>query len=178
MKTTRSSAILLAGLAFACTAGRAFAADATVPATQSVAPEPAAAKPWRKDNDCLWWLSGADGKSLRASIEQDADGVGLTIADPAFKTWSEVDRIKVELRFDHDAKRRVTTKGWVTRGEGYAMFGLNLSADALGKLGGATTLELRRNGKVVVEQQLSATPTKAELLACVPVPSTGPSDSE
>jgi hypothetical protein len=93
-------------------------------------------------------------------------------------TWSEVDRIKVELRFDRDTKRRVVTKGWVTRGEGYAMFGLYLNAAALRKIAGAARLELRRQGKVVVEQRLSATPNKVELLACLPRPSTGPSDSE
>jgi hypothetical protein len=48
----------------------------------------------------------------------------------------------------------------------------------LRKLGGAHSLELRRSGKLVVEQQLSATPTRAELLACLPGPSVGPSDSE
>ena len=87
------------------------------------------------------------------------------------------DRIKVELRFDRDAKRRVATDGWVTRGEGYAMFGLYLDAAALRKIAGATTLELRRHGKTVVELKLSGTPNEAELLACVPS-SSGQSDSE
>lgn len=135
-------------------------------------------KPWRKDNDCSWWLSAADGKSLRASIGPSSDGVVLTIADPAFATWSQSDRIKVELRLDHDVKRRVLTKGWVTRGEGYAMFGVFMSADALRKMADASALELRRKGKVVVEQKLSGTPSKAELLDCLPGPSSGPSDSE
>ena len=163
MRMTKSSLILVACVALAGAA----------------ASEPlAAAKPWTKENDCSWWLSGTDGKSLRASIEQSPDGVALTISDPAFGTWSEEDRIKVELRFDRDARRRVVTKGWVTRGDGYAMFGLYLNAAALRKIAGATRLELRRQGKVVVEQPLSATPGKAELIACLPRPSTGPSDSE
>ncbi|MCE9524256.1 MAG: hypothetical protein K8S25_17695 [Alphaproteobacteria bacterium] len=168
MRTTKSSLILMACVAFAGLSDAAFAASE--PAT--------AAKPWTMDNDCSWWLSAADGKSHRASIGQSSDGVVLTISDPAFATWPQEDHIKVELRFDRNAKRRVATTGWVTRGEDYAMFGLFLNAAALRKIAGATTLELRRQGKVAVELQLSATPNKAELLACLPAPSTGHSDSE
>ena len=179
MRTTTNSAILIACVAVAVAAAPAFADGATAPATQgAAASEPAAtAKPWRHDSECVWWLSQADGKGHRASIEQSADGVSLGISDPAFRTWSVSDRIKAELRFDRDAKRRVATDGWVTRGEGYAMFGLYLDAAALRKIAGATTLELRRHGKTVVELKLSGTPTEAELLACVPSQS-GPSDSE
>lgn len=163
MRMTRSSLILMVWVSLA---GAAVAG--------AVAP----AKSWTKDNDCSWWLAGADGKSHRASITRSSDGVLFSISDPAFVSWSDADLIQVELRFNRDAKRRVVTKGWVTRGEGYGMFGLYLDAAALRKTAGATTLEFRRQGKVIVEQKLSSTPNKSELLACLPGPSIGPSDSE
>ena len=141
--------------------------------------KPAApAKSWRKDNECSWWLAGADGKSHRASIAQSSDGVLFSLTDPAFASWSETDQIKVELRADHDDKRVVAAEGWVTRVAGYGMLGFYLEAEALTKVAGAGVLEVRRDRRVVVEQRLRATPKEAELLACVPVASSGSSDSE
>jgi hypothetical protein len=138
-----------------------------------------AAKPWAKEDACRWWLSDADGKSLRASIEQSSDGLVLTVSDDAFRTWSELETPKVELRFDRDPKRRATLEGWVSLGGGtVGMFGLYLDATARKAMGEATTLELFRDGKLVVTLPLAATPTAAELEACVPPPSTGSSDSE
>lgn len=160
MRMTGSSLALVACLALA---GAASA--------KSLAP----AKSWTKDNECSWWLAGADGKSHRASITQSSDGVLFSLSDPAFLTWSETDPVKVELRADHDDRRLVAVEGWVTRGAGFGMLGFYLEAPALRKIAGATALEFRREGRVVVEQLLRATPKEAELLACVPAAS---SDSE
>lgn len=137
------------------------------------------AKPWVKEDQCRWWLSGEDGKSLRASIESGSDGIALTIADPVFKIWSESERPKVELRFNKDDARRASAEGWVSLGGGSAaMFGLFLDAAALKAMGEATLLELSRDGKTVVTLPLAATPSAAELEACIPKPSEYPSDSE
>jgi len=160
MRMTGSSLALVACLALA---GAALA--------KSLAP----AKSWTKDNECSWWLAGADGKSHRASIAQSSDGVLFSLTDAAFASWSETDPIKVELRADRDDKRIVAAEGWVTRVAGYGMLGFYLEAEALAKVAGAGVLEVRRDGRVVVEQLLRATPKEAELLACVP---TASSDSE
>jgi len=136
-------------------------------------------KPWVKDNDCSWWLSGADGKSHRASITQGDDGLVLSVSDPAFTTWSDEDRPLVELRFNKDPKRQATAEGWVTHGgEGPSMFGLFLSEAALKAMADATTFELRRDGTLIVELPLVDTPNQADLEACVPPPNDGRSDSE
>lgn len=137
------------------------------------------AKPWKKESECGWWLSGADGKSLRASISQGSDGLILTVADQAFRSWSEEDRPLVELRFDKQAGRRATVEGWVSLGDDAAsMFGLYLDGPARKAMDRATFLELSRDGKTVVTMPLAATPSQAELDACVPPPSSSESDSE
>ncbi len=136
-------------------------------------------KPWVKDNDCSWWLSGDDGKSHRASITQGEDGLLLSVSDRAFAAWPEEDRPLVELRFNRDPRRQATAEGWATHGsEGLAMFGLILSEEALRSMAEATMLELRRDGALVVELPLADTPSQAELEACVPPPYDGRSDSE
>lgn len=138
-----------------------------------------AAKPWVKEDQCRWWLSGANGKELRASIEASSDGVAMTISDPAFKTWSESERPKVELRFNKDDARRASAEGWVSLAGGAAsMLGLYLDPIAMKAMGSATLLELSRDGKTVVTMPLAATPSEAELVACIPPPSDGHSDSE
>ena len=185
MKTTRLKTLLFAGALAGAAGGDVFADAVTPPKTggdaaATTAAAPAPVKPWVKDKelDCDWWLSREDGHSLRASIGQSPDGLALTFGDLVFNTWPEAGRPKVELRFNGDPKRRVQTTGWATHGDGYAMFGLYLTKDALKKMGGATTLELRRKGKTVITLPLAATPSTAELIACIPPPSTGHSDSE
>lgn len=163
MRTTGSSLAFVASLVLV---GAALA--------KPVAP----AKSWTKVNECSWWLAEADGKSHRASIAQSSDGVLFSLTDAAFASWSETDQIKVELRADHDDKRVVAAEGWVTRVAEYGMLGFYLEAEALAKVAGAGVFELRRDGRVVAEQRLRATPKEAELLACVPVVSSGSSDSE
>ncbi|MFM9864486.1 MAG: hypothetical protein ACKVRO_12850 [Micropepsaceae bacterium] len=137
------------------------------------------AKPWKKESECGWWLSGADGKSLRASISQGSDGLILTLADPVFRSWSETDRPLVELRFDKQAGRRAIVEGWVSLGDDAAsMFGLYLDGAARKAMDRATMLELSRDGKLVLTMPLAGTPAQAELDACVPPPSSEESDSE
>lgn len=135
-------------------------------------------KPWERESECRWWLSGDDGKKLRASIGQSTDGVVLTVADPVFKSWSESDLHKVELRFNKDTKRKAVTEGWVSLGGGHAsMFGLYLDSDAMKAMDRATLLELRRDGVLAVELPLAGTPSQAELEGCV-LPPSEHSDSE
>jgi len=138
----------------------------------------APAKSWTKDNECSWWLSGADGKSHRASLARSSDGVLFSLSDPVFVSWSETDLIKVELRADQDDKRVAAVESWVTRGEGYGTLGFYLESDALAKVAGAGVLEVWRDGRVVAVLRVRATPKKADLLACVPAASSGSSDSE
>jgi hypothetical protein len=162
--TTR---FLIAAVAFAVLAARGESAPVQ------------AVKPWKKESECGWWLSGADGKSLRASISQGSDGLILTLADPVFRDWSEENRPLVELRFDKQASRRATVEGWVSLGDDAAsMFGLYLDGPARKAMDRATTLELSRDGKMALTMPLAGTPAQAELDACVPPPSSEESDSE
>lgn len=139
-------------------------------------------KPWvpRAEVDCNWWLSGADGKSHVASIEQ-GDELMLSLSDAAFMAWSELEQPQVELIFDDDPKRRVFVEGWATHagaGSTSSSFGLYLDAAARRALGGATRLKLRRDGKAILDLRLAATPSQAALDACVPPPNGLDSDEE
>lgn len=135
-------------------------------------------KPWDKESECSWWLSGPDGKIHHASIGQSPDGVVMTLSDPAFKTWSESDFHKVELRFNKDAKRKMVGEGWVSLGGGQtSMLGVFLDAAGMKAMDRATFLEVRRGGVLAMELPLAATPTEAELKACIMPPSEH-SDSE
>jgi hypothetical protein len=180
MTATKLKAILVAGALAGAACGDALA-DAAAPAKPDAAAAAAApVKPWVKTKDatCDWWLSREDGHSLRAAIGADWENVSLTFGDPIFNTWPEAGYPKVELRFNRDPKRRVKTQGWATHGQGFAMFGINLTPEAMKKMGGATTVELIRHGKTVITLPLAETPSADELIACIPPPSTGHSDSE
>ena len=150
--------------------------------TLAAAPPVPPVKPWvpHADIGCDWWLSGADGKSHVASIGQ-GDELMLSFSDAAFMAWSDLKRPRVELIFDSDPKRRVFVEGWATHGgagSSNSSFGLYLDAAARRALGGATRLELRRDGKAVIDLRLAATPSQAELDACVPPPKGPNSDEE
>lgn len=146
------------------------------------AASPAPVKPWvlHAEIACDWWLSGADGKRHVASIGQ-GDELMLSFSDAAFMAWSESERPRVELIFNHDPKRRVFVEGWATHGGAgstSSSFGFYLDAAARRAMGKATRVELRRNGKPVIGLPLAATPSKAELDACVPPPKGPNSDEE
>ncbi|MCY7281093.1 MAG: hypothetical protein LH610_09415 [Sphingomonas bacterium] len=146
------------------------------------AASPAPVKPWvpHAEVECNWWLSGADGKSHAASIEQ-GDELMLSLSDAAFVAWSELEQPQVELIFNNDPKRSVFVEGWATHGGAgstSSTFGLYLDAAARRTLGGATRLKLRRDGKAIIDMRLAATPSQAALDACVPPPKGPNSDEE
>lgn len=155
--------------------GRLALLIAVMPA--SAASEPV--KPWVLENDCSWWLSGPDGKELHASIGQGDDDPVLTIADRAFLPFTEEERIPVVLRFDGDPKREAPETAWVSSivGDGERMLGTFLSAEARQAMGGAIRMEVVHQDKVLTELPLAATPSQAELDACV-VPPGPKGDSE
>jgi hypothetical protein len=158
----------LVGVALAVCGEAAAADEAVRPFVKEAEPE------------CSWWMSQSDtDKSLRASIGASSDGVTLTLSDPVFKTWSESDFHKVELRFNRDPKRTSVTEGWVSLGGGHvSMFGVFLDKGAMKAMDRATLLEIRKKGAVVMTMPLAGTPTKAELEACLPDPNAPRGDSE
>jgi hypothetical protein len=163
-----------------CKPGLALAAVAALLGCGSAVAAPATTvKPWDKESECRWWLSADDGKSHQASIGQTYDGVVLSVSAPAFKTWSESDLHKVELRFNKDPKRKMVGEGWVSLGGGHAqMLGVFLDAAGMKAMDRATLLEVRRGGVLAAELPLAATPTEAELKGCIIPPSSEHSDSE
>jgi hypothetical protein len=140
-------------------------------ALAAAVPHHATVKPWDHEGDCRWWLSGEDGNRHLASIGQGDTGIVITVSDPLFMTWSESDRPEVQLRFDGDPKRTVTTQGWVSTGGGtVGMLGMELDADARAKFAEATSLEILRGGELLVKIPLAETPNAEELEACLPSP--------
>lgn len=155
--------------------------EATLAALAATAATPPV-KPWAPQGDigCSWLITGPDGKSHVVSIGQ-GDELMLSFDDPAFLDWSEEERPQVELIFDRDPAKRVLVNGWATHGgEGStsSSFGLYLDAAARRGLSGATQLELRRDGRPVIDLPLAATPNLAALEACVPPPKDENSDEE
>jgi hypothetical protein len=103
----------------------------------------------------------------------------MGLSDAGFDAWPQSDHLPVQLMFDHDPKRTVTVDASVTHTAGApTMLGFHLDADARRALGGATRLELLRDGKLIVDMPLAATPSQAKLDFCVPPPKTEDSDSE
>jgi hypothetical protein len=131
-------------------------------------------KPWVPDAqvDCDWWLSDLDGKSLRASIGRGDDDPVLTINDRGFLKFTESDSPTVTLRADGDPTKAIELTGWVSSDVGGTrMFGVYLQAEARRIFGGATRVEILDASGTLADQMLEATPTQAELDACVRPPS-------
>jgi len=140
---------------------------------------PTPAKAWDHESQCGWWLSDDDGKSLRASIGLGDGTLLLTLADPAFLAWPEVDRPVVELIFSGEERKSVEVEGWTSHGGGdTAMLGMNLDAPARALMSGATSVEVRRGGRTFFYQALANSPMQPSLEDCVPPPSGPNSDSE
>jgi hypothetical protein len=181
-RTLRPRSILLAGLLIHGAGAAAVGVAAwAVAATKASEPAAGPVKRWELNAEapCDWWLSRDDGHSHRASISSGDSDVVLSLSDSAFLPWSDSDRPRVELMFDHDPKRRITVEGWTTHGDNDSVeFGLYLGAEGRHSMGGATWLELRRDGKLVMEQPLAGTPSQAELDACVGPPESESSDVE
>ena len=92
--------------------GLMIALAAAAPAAPVAMAQPAPVKPWvpNAETPCDWWLSGANGKELRASIGIGDDDPVLTVADTAFLPFSESDLVLVTLRFDRDDRRMAAPK--------------------------------------------------------------------
>jgi hypothetical protein len=130
-----------------------------------------AVKPWEKepDTECEWWLSGDDGHSLRAAIGMGDQAIGLSFGDKAFVAWSEEGRHRVQVRLNGDPKRQFEAEGWSTHVSAErAIFSLDLDAKGRRMLGGATHLELLRDGQSILQMLLANTPGRRELDRCVP----------
>ena len=131
-------------------------------------------KPWTVEGDigCSWWLSGPNGKELHASIGQGDDDPVLTVAERAFLPFAETDDVPLVLRFDRDPRREATASAWVSSvvGDGERMLGMYLTAAARKAFGGARRIEILHKGQVLTNIPLAATPSQAELDACVRPP--------
>ena len=128
-------------------------------------------KPWvpHAESPCDWWLSGPNGKELHASIGQGDDDPVLTVAERAFLPFAETDDVPLVLRFDRDPRREASATAWVSSvvGDGERMLGMYLRAAARKAFGGARRIEILHKGKLLADFPLAATPSQAELDACV-----------
>lgn len=146
---------------------------AAPPPPKAMAP-PAPVKPWAVDGDigCHWWLSGPNGREHHASIGQGDDDPVLTVSEKAFLPFAETDNVALVLRFDGNPKRQATASAWVSSvvGDGERMLGMYLRPAARKAMGGAKRIEILHKGKVLADIPLAATPSQAQLDACVRPP--------
>ena len=160
----------------------AFAAAALGGLAVAAMAQPQAVKPWEIEGDvgCAWWLSGPNGRELHASIGRGDDDPILTISEKAFLPFTEEQRVPLVLRFDRDPARVASAEAWSSSvvGDGERMLGMYLRPDARRGLGGATFIEVLHEGRVLAAIPLAATPSQAELDACVRPPKSEDSDEE
>ena len=155
---------------------------AALAAPALAAASPAPVKPWAVDGDvgCSWWLSGPNGKEHHASIGTGDDDPVLTISERAFLPFAEDATVPLVLRFDRDPARVASAEAWSSSvvGDGERMLGMYLRADARRALGGSSFIEVLHEGRVLTAIPLAATPSQADLDACVRPPGTEHSDEE
>ena len=170
--TKMRGAVELAALLLAAPAA-ASAAEPFPPARPVV--------PFVADGDvgCSWMMHDRAEKWIRGSIGQGDEDPVISLVDHAFDRWGDRDDYPIEVSVG-DRARRVTATAWAGTGDGDRPGSLGFYLDArLRKLiGGATSLQVWRDGKPVFNAALAATPSAAELDACVRPPSEDHGDSE
>lgn len=124
------------------------------------------------DVGCYWTMHDRSEKWIRGGIGQGDEDPVIDFVDRAFYSWSDSEEHKIEISVG-DPARRVPATGWAGNAGGQTPGSLGFYAGPeLRKLiGGATSLQVWKDGKPVFNAALSGTPTTAQLDACVRPPS-------
>ncbi len=116
------------------------------------------------------WNMHAKGKEkwVRGDIGLGDENPMISFLDHAFDTWSDSEDHKIEVSVG-DPKRRLPASAWINRGNrSSAAFYMDAPMRKL--IGGATSLQIWKDGKPVFNTQLANTPSAAELDACTQKP--------
>lgn len=124
------------------------------------------------DVDCDWNMH-AKGKEkwIRGGIGKGDEDPMIQLVDRAFTGWSDSEQHRIEVSVG-DPERRLAVNAWAGSGDaqmpGSASFYMDAEMRKL--IGGATSLQIWKDGKAVFNSMLAGTPSVAELDACVRPP--------
>ena len=129
-------------------------------------------------DDCRWDMHDKAEKWIRGGIGRGDDDPIIDFVDMAFFNWSDSERHAIEVSVG-DPKRRLPASAWSSNAGGQtpgsATFYMNAAMRQL--IGGATSLQIWKDGRPVFHTLLAGTPSAAELDACVRPPS-DPADTD
>lgn len=165
-----------AGLIGGCGASDSSTAEqSAAPAKAEAAPSFPPARPlvpFVKDEVYCGWTMHARGKEkwIRGGIGRGDENPMIHFADRAFDGWSDSERHTIEVSVG-DSERRLPVSAWSSKGSkapGLAAF--DMDAKMRRHIGGATSLQIWKDGKPVFNTLLSGTPSAAQLDACIQKP--------
>jgi hypothetical protein len=144
------------------------------PAARSVVPYEK-----HKELDCIWTMSATAEEWVRGDIGQGDEDPVISFVDRAFYSWSDSEMHAIEVSAG-DPARRVPASAWASNAGGQTpgSIGRYMTAPLRQLIGGATSLQIWKDGKPVFNAELAATPSVDELNACVCPPSEDHGDSE
>lgn len=159
----------------------ALAAALLAPAGDAAFPPARPVVPFVEIGDigCHWTMHGAGEKWIRGGLGQGDDDPVITLVDNAFDRWSDSDEHLIEVSAG-DPARRAPANAWAGNAGGQTpgTIGFYLDAALRQLIGGASSLQIWKDGTPVYNTALAAMPSAAELDACVRPPSEGHGDSE
>jgi hypothetical protein len=120
---------------------------------------------------CYWEMHDRSEKWNRGGIVPGDEVPVVHFVDHAFDSWDEDRDQRVEISVG-DPARRLPANAWAGRGDAErpGMMGFDLDANLRKLLGGATSVQIWKDGKPVYNAVLAQTPTTAQLDACVGAP--------
>lgn len=124
--------------------------------------------------DCDWMMHDPREKWIRGSIGHGDGEPVMSLVDSVFYSWSDSEDHAIEISAG-DPARRAPASAWAGNAGGQTpgSIGFRMNAELRQLIGGATSLQIWKDGNPVLNAVLAATPSKAELDACV-----GPPESE
>ena len=122
--------------------------------------------------DCDWMMHAKQEQWIRGSIGMGDEEPMIGLVDRAFYDWSDSEDHRIEVSVG-DPNRRLPASAWAGNAGGQtpgsATFYMNAALRQL--IGGATSLQIWKDGKPVYHTLLANTPSTAELDTCVRPPS-------
>ncbi len=119
--------------------------------------------------DCIWTMHDRSEKWIRGGIGRGDEDPVFDFVDRAFYGWSDSERHSIEISVGDRAKRLVAS-AWGSGAVGQGSIGFYVGPELRKLIGGATSLQVWKDGKPVFNTALANTPTTAELDACVQPP--------
>ena len=147
------------------------AAAAAAPAASAFPPARSLVPFVKSETYCSWDMEDIPREKLiRGGIGRGDEDPMISFVDHAFDDWSESGRHSIQVSVG-DPKRRLPASLWVSKASeppGFAAFYMDAKLRQL--IGGATSLQIWKDGKPVFNTQLANTPSTAELDACIQKP--------